>query len=316
MSLLIDVRAPEWMTDAALRARLAPLLPGVAIHCGPPTRELPDVAMLAAVRLHPDVAPRLPGLQLVQKLGAGVEGILAQGELPAGVRVARLKPAAAAREIAEYCLAQVLLRQRHLVRHAEDARAGRWHRLAPRRAVETTVAVLGLGHIGGQVAACFAGLGFQVLGWSRRPKRPSEDRLAGVDCRSGPAALPGLLGESDYVVAVLPSTPETRNLLDARLLERFRKEAVLINVGRGDLVVEADLLAALDGGRLAGAVLDVFREEPLPPDHPFWRHAAVSVTPHVSGWHLDDGLEDVAENYRRLVAGRPLLHEVDREAGY
>jgi glyoxylate/hydroxypyruvate reductase A len=92
--------------------------------------------------------------------------------------------------------------------------------------------------------------------------------------------------------------------------------AWLINVGRGDLIVEADLLAALDGGRLAGAVLDVFRDEPLPRDHSFWSHPKITITPHVSGWRLTGGLEDVAENYRRLRDGRPLLHEIDRGAGY
>ena len=93
--------------------------------------------------------------------------------------------------------------------------------------------------------------------------------------------------------------------------------AFIINAGRGDLVVDADLIAALDSGHIAGAVLDVFREEPLPADHPFWSHPKVTVTPHVSGWHLTGSLEDIAENYRRLVAGvEPLLHEVDRGAGY
>ena len=92
--------------------------------------------------------------------------------------------------------------------------------------------------------------------------------------------------------------------------------AWLVNVGRGDLIVEADLVAALASGPLAGAVLDVFREEPLPAAHPFWGHPKIAITPHVSGWHLTGGLEDVAENYRRLQDGRPLLHEVDRDAGY
>ncbi|SMF25476.1 glyoxylate/hydroxypyruvate reductase A [Tistlia consotensis] len=299
------------MEDAALRDLLAPLLPGVTIRVGPPAGPLPDVVMLVASRLHPGVAPALPNLKLVQKLGAGVDGILKQSELPAGVRVARLRPEVAAEEIAEYCLAQILLRQRNLDRHAADQAAGRWTPLAPRRAGETTVGVLGLGHIGGRTARGLAAQGFRTLGWSRTPRA-----LQGVDCRSGAAALPGLLAECDYLVSVLPSTPETRDLFDAALLARLKPGAVLINVGRGDLIVEADLVAALDSGALGGAVLDVFRQEPLPERHPFWAHLKVAVTPHVSGWHLDGGFEDIAENYRRLLDGRPLLHEVDRAAGY
>ncbi len=96
----------------------------------------------------------------------------------------------------------------------------------------------------------------------------------------------------------------------------MKPRAVLINVGRGDLIVEDALIEALDGGALGGAVLDVVRQEPLPPDHALWRHPRITITPHVSGWHLDGGFEDVAENYRRLTEGRPLLHEVDRTLGY
>ena len=152
---------------------------------------------------------------------------------------------------------------------------------------------------------------FRTLGWSRTPKA-----IDGVDCRAGPDALPGLLGECDYVVSILPSTPQTVDLFDASLLARMKPEAVLINAGRGDLIVEAALLDALDNDRLAGAVLDVFRAEPLPAGDPLLAHPKVTVTPHVSGWHLDGGFEDVAENYRRLMDGSALLHEVDRAAGY
>jgi glyoxylate/hydroxypyruvate reductase A len=173
------------------------------------------------------------------------------------------------------------------------------------------VGILGLGQIGSHTARAFAALGFQVLGWSRSPKF-----VEGVDCRHGPDALAPLLGVCDYAISMLPSTPATRDLFDAGMLAALKPGAWLINVGRGDLIVEADLLAALDGGRLAGAVLDVFREEPLPPDHPFWRHPRITITPHVSGWRLTGGLEQVAENYRRLQAGDPILHEVDRDAGY
>ena len=140
--------------------------------------------------------------------------------------------------------------------------------------------------------------------------------MDGVDCRHGLDALPGVLAACDYVACVLPSTPETRDLFDAALFAAMKPDAVIINVGRGDLIVEDALLGALDDGHLGGAVLDVFRAEPLPPKHPFWTHPKITVTPHVSGWHLTGGLEDVAENYKRLAAGEPLLHEVDRAAGY
>ena len=311
MAILIDIGLPDWMTDEALRDELAPLLRGVTIHCGRPRDPLPDVVMLATADLAENILPLLPKLALVQKLGAGVEAILRDPDLAAHVRVTRLAPDSQAREIAEYCLAYVLRDQRNMTRHAADAEERRWAPLAPRRAAHTTIGVLGLGHIGGRTARLFATLGFRVLGWSRSLKT-----IDGVDCRAGDAALPDLLSECDYVVSILPATPQTRDLFDADGFACMKSGAVLINVGRGDLVVEEALIHALDRGTLGGAVLDTVRQEPLPADHPFWRHPSITVTPHVSGWHVDGGLKDVAENYHRLVDGRELLHEVDRAHGY
>lgn len=311
MALLIETGQPDWMTNEALRDALRPLLPEADIRCAPDLGDPAEIIMLACSRLLPGLVSRLPGLRLVQKLGAGVETIVTDPDLPPGVRVARLKPDAAAQEIAEYCLAYVLREQRNMAFHAGRQRARVWEVLAPRESPATTVGVLGLGHIGARVAAAFAALGFRVIGWSRGPKE-----LPGIDCRHGPAALRGMLGECDFVCSVLPSTPETRDLADAGFFAAMKRGAMLINVGRGDLVVETDLVAALDSGHLAGAVLDVFRTEPLPPGHPFWLHPGITVTPHVSGWRVTGGLETVAANYRRLLAGEPLLHEVDRAAGY
>ena len=311
MSLLLDIRLPEWMTEDALARRLAPKLPGVRIVAGPEVGTLDDVIMIATSQLDPGLVPRLPKLQLVQKLGAGVETMVAAPGLPDHVRVTRLAGDSAADEIAEYCLAYVLASQRNMAAHQADAKQGEWRQIAPRNRAETTIAVLGLGHIGGRTAQVFAGLGFPVIGWSRSPKD-----LPGVDCRHGPEALPRVLAAADHVCAILPSTPGTRWLFDAALLQHMKPGAQLINCGRGDLIVDADLLAALETGPIGHAVLDVFNEEPLPADHPYWHHQAVTVTPHVSGWRVDDALMDVAENYLRLVDGRPLLNEVDRATGY
>jgi glyoxylate/hydroxypyruvate reductase A len=311
MALLIDVQAPDWMTNEALRDSLRPLLPGVDIRCAPELGEASEIDMLACVKLAPGLARALPKLRLVQKLGAGVDAIVGDPGLVHQVRVARLRPKAPAREIAEYCLAYLLREQRNLRFHAARQGARSWQVRPPRSAPETAVGVLGLGQIGGQVARAFAALDFRVFGWSRTPKT-----IAGVDCRHGPEALAPLLAICDYAVSALPSTAATRGLFDAGTLAAMKPGAWLINVGRGNSIVEADLLAALDSGPLAGAVLDVFREEPLPGAHPFWDHPKITITPHVSGWRLTGGLEDVAENYRRLHNGRPLLHEIDRDAGY
>jgi len=311
MALLIDIGQPDWMLDEDLRDVLAPMLPDTAIYCGAPNGIMDDVVMLAVSTLRPQIAPNLPNLKLVQKLGAGVETIVNSPGLPASVRVTRLKPDTPAKEIAEYCLAYVLRDQRNMLQHAEDQANRVWNSFGPKKTSEATVGVLGLGHIGGQTARLFASLGYRTLGWSR-----SEKHIDGVECRQGLDALPGLLGECDYVASILPSTADTVNLLDAEMLSHMKTGSMLINAGRGTLIVDEDLSKALDAGRPAHAVLDVFRSEPLPQDHPFWTDPRVTITPHVSGWNLDGGLQDVAENYRRLIDGHALLHEVDRTAGY
>ena len=311
MALLIDIRQPEWMTEEQFRDELAPHLPGVDIYCSLDEARPDDVIMLAAARLNQGVAKQLPNLQLVQKLGAGVETMVNDPDLGPDVRIARLKPDAPAREIAEYCIAYVLREQRNMVFHDDQAAQGLWTPVAPREVAKTMIGVLGLGHIGGRTARMFTALGYSVIGWSRSPKQ-----MDGIDCRHGRDGLLSLLGEADYVCAILPSTQETRDMFNADLLARMKPGSMIINAGRGDLIDEDALLVALDQGTPGKAVLDVISEEPLPQESPLWQHPALTITPHVSGWHLDDSTKVVAENYKRLAAGGTLINEVDRAAGY
>jgi glyoxylate/hydroxypyruvate reductase A len=154
-------------------------------------------------------------------------------------------------------------------------------------------------------------LEFNVLGWSR-----SQKDMDGITCLSGEDGLTTLLNQSDHICAILPSTKETQHLMNAERFARMKPDSTLINCGRGSLINEADLMKALDAGRPGHAVLDVVSQEPLPADNPLWRHPGVTITPHVSGWHLGDAMKDIAANFLRLSAGEPLLHEVDRDRGY
>lgn len=309
MALLIATGTTGWISNEEIASDLRALAPEADIRTDPGNPE--DITMIAVSRLSTSLVQTLPNLQLVQKLGAGVEGIVSSPALPPHIRVTRLKPDAPAQEIAEYCLAYILWRQRNMAAHEAAQRAGTWHPVEPREAGKATVGVLGLGHIGGRTARMLRDHGFTVLGWSR-----SQHDIDGVPCHAGLDALPGMLAQCDYVAAILPSTGETRDLLDARMLAHMKPGAMLINAGRGDLIVEPDLIDALDTGPLAHAVLDVVRQEPLPAENPLWAHPQVTITPHVSGWHLGDAMKDVIENYRRLAAGQPLLHQVDRARGY
>jgi len=189
---------------------------------------------------------------------------------------------------------------------------GVWRPEAPPLASDRRVSVLGLGALGAACARMLAHLGFPVTGWSRGPKA-----IAGLRCLAGEEGLRRALEKADILVLLLPLTLETENLLDAARLALLPPDAVILNPGRGPLIDDGALLAALDAGRLGHATLDVFREEPLPLAHPFWAHPRVTVTPHIaSETRPESAAEVIAENIRRGEAGEPFLHLVDRRAGY
>lgn len=246
----------------------------------------------------------------VLSLWAGVEGILPH--VPAHLPLARMVDEGLRQGMTEWVAGHVL--RHHLGLDAcllgQD---GVWRSTPPKLAAERPVTVLGLGEMGRAAALALASLGFPVTGWSRTLRK--EPRLART--LAGPEGLDRGLEEAEIVVLLLPLTPETENLMDIARLARPPRGFVLLNAGRGALVDDTALLSALDAGQVGHATLDVFREEPLPPDHPFWRHPRVTVTPHVAAaTRPGTAARVVAENIRRGERGEPLLHLVDRKAGY
>jgi len=311
MALLIDIKNPDWMTDDELRDELLSYSPQADIRVGADPGNLADIDMLAVSTYLPGEALRYPRLKAIQKTGAGVNNILQDSALPESIQVLRLQTDTSGAEMAEYALAYVLQEQRHLRPYQRQQAASQWISYPPRRAEDTRVAVLGLGRIGQLVAQKFVDNGFQVLGWSRSLKQ-----IPSVSCYAGNDDLTTVVAAADYVVSVLPSTPETRGMFKRTLFAQFNPAAFFINVGRGDQVDENGLIAALDDKLLAGAVLDVMSVEPLPAESPLWLHPGVQLTPHISGYHLGDAIADIAENYRRLQNGEPLLNTINRELGY
>lgn len=254
----------------------------------------------------------LPRLRLVHALGAGVDGFLARTDLPPEVPVLRLLDAGMAEQMTEYALLGVLMWQRRLPLYRQQQMQARWKPWPPRPRGEVRVSVLGLGRIGGQVATALAGLGYRVAGWSR-----SARTLDGVATRHGTQGLDALLTETDVLVSVLPSTAETRGLLDRARLARLPQGAMVVSAGRGDQLVTRDLLALLDEGHLAAALLDVFETEPLPPESPLWRHPAVILTPHVAALTVPEpAVRQVVTHLRRWLRGETLPAVVDRRRGY
>lgn len=182
----------------------------------------------------------------------------------------------------------------------------------PPLAQDRSVVVLGLGALGGACATTLAALGFKVTGWSRTPKT-----LAGITCLSGAGGLRTALSRAEILVTVLPNTPETTDLLNAETLALLPRGAAILNPGRGTLIDDAALLAALETGQIGHATLDVFRVEPLPPEHPYWAHPKVTVTPHIAAeTRPASAARVIAENIRRFEAGEAPLHLVDRARGY
>lgn len=195
--------------------------------------------------------------------------------------------------------------------HRQD---GVWRQAStlPPLARERPVAMLGLGALGQACAAALAALNFPIMGWSRSPKS-----IPGIDCHSGEVGLAYVLSRAEIAVLLLPLTEDTRDLVTAGRLALMPEGAVIINPGRGPLIDDAALLAALNAGQIGHATLDVFRQEPLPPGHPFWAHPKVTVTPHIAAeTRPATAARVVAENIRRGEAGEPLLHRVDRSLGY
>jgi glyoxylate/hydroxypyruvate reductase A len=255
---------------------------------------------------------RFPNLKLIASLGAGVDHLLAATILPDGVPMTRFVDDNLTQGMREWVLLYTLYCHRRVPEYLAYQRAQDWHRLAAPFAYERRVGIMGLGVLGAASAAALQHIGYQVNGWSRR-----EKTLPGVKSYAGADELGDFLAASEILVCLLPLTPETEGIIDRRLLNALPEGASLINGARGGLVVEADLIIALESGRLAHAVLDVTREEPLPAADPLWRAPNITITPHVASvTNATSGARLVAENIRRVRAGDAPHHLVDPEAGY
>jgi glyoxylate/hydroxypyruvate reductase A len=300
------------MSAEPWRAALLAREPGLDFRIYPDFGAADEIDCLLAWRPPPGTFARLKRLKLIYATGAGVDQLFADRELPPDLPIARLVDPAQSDEMASYVMAVVLARHRQLALMADQQRAGKWIMPPYRYVSDLRVGVMGLGALGATVAQRLALCGFPVAGWSRGPKR-----LEGIDCFASAGQLGAFLARTDMLICLLPLTPETDGILDAALFRQLPPGAYLVNAARGHHVVDADLIAALDDGHLSGATLDVFRKEPLPTEHPFWRHPLIAVTPHVASLAKPDSVADqILDNLRRLRDGTPLLNQVDRQAGY
>jgi glyoxylate/hydroxypyruvate reductase A len=279
----------------------------------PDAGHLANAEVLMAVNVAPGMIGEMPKLRWVQSVTVGVDHWLERQDLtPQHVLTAARGTHRV--QMPEHILAALFLTSKDLPGIVLDQRESKWTKRTNPTLAGATLGILGLGAIGGELARKAAALEMRVIG-TKRDGKP----VAHVERVYGPDGTDAVLADSDYVVILLPVTAETRNLFDRRRIARMKPTAWLLNFGRGDVVVDEDLVAAVRERTIAGAVLDVFRKEPLPAEHRFWTTPGIVVFPHVGGLHptRDDFVAELfVDNLRRFAAGQPLREVVDRSRGY
>ena len=293
------------------RAALAQHLDAFEFIAGPDCADPQAIDIALVYKPPPQGLQVFTALRAVISLSAGINQF-DRARMPPGAVLARSVDSSLTQQMVAYAKTAVLRYHRGFHLFERQSREGMWKFEAPRMNHETAVGVLGLGALGGSVAAALAEEGFTVHGWSRSPRTQP-----GVRTHAGSEGLLAFAAQVDIVVNVLPLTPETHGILDKKLFAHLKPGTFLVNMGRGGHLVEADLLEALAEGRIEAATLDVTAVEPLPAGHPFWGHPGILVTPHVAGITKPaTAAPQIAENVRRAMRGEPLLHQVDADRAY
>lgn len=279
------------------------------IHIWPTKADLTNVEVLFVWKpLDQGVIDLLPNLKWISSLGAGVDHLMTDSQIPNGLPITRIVDPFLARDMTNYVIMGVMMHQRSMLSHLENQKTKNWERITYE---PLKVGVMGLGALGGHLSEKLVDLGFEVFGFSRTLKS-----IDGVQCYDT-SSVKEFLSNSEVLVNLLPVTPNTTDILDKDLFQSLPKGAYLINVARGNHLVEQDLMDALDSGHLSGALLDVFKEEPLPEHNPLWNHSKITITPHVASVTTPaSAIELLLNNLSRLKADQDLLHTVNLSQGY
>lgn len=299
------VRGEQWKHLFAEHA------PDIEWRAWPDIGDPKDIRYLAAWQAPDDLEALLPNLEVLFALSAGVDQ-LDLDRLPMSLPVVRLLDPGITRGMCEYASFAVLSLHRDMLRYRQQQLARCWqaHLLQP--AAQRRVGVMGLGMQAQQILATLKTFGFALSGWAR-----SEHTIVGVDCFAGDEQLPAFLGQCDIVICVLPLTEQTQGILNRQLFQHLPQGAALVNMGRGGHLVEADLIEALASGQLSAAVLDVLQQEPAAPDHPFWQHPQIVLTPHIAAMTQPESAFGVLlDNIRRHQRGESMLGQIDRQRRY
>ena len=299
-------------SEARWKPQLTCLMPELEVRIWPEIGDPAEIEYALVWRPEPGLLASLPHLKLILSLGAGVDHILCDPYLPRHVPIVRLVDPYMTDAMSEYVVLQVLRLHRQDIDYRAQQEAEIWRELDQKNAAERRVGILGFGELGRDATRKLKCLGFDVALWSR-----TEKTVEGLVGYAGKAGFAALLSRSEILVCLLPLTAETEGILSSTTFARLPKGAALINAARGGHLVEEDLLSALACGQLSGAVLDVFRDEPLPAGHPFWHHPRIIITPHIAAaTHPPTAAPIILDNIRRFEQSRPLLHQIEPARGY
>ena len=279
------------------------------IHVCPTHEDLSNVeGLLVWKPLDKGVVTKLPKLKWISSLGAGVDHLVSDPQIPSHIPITRIVDPFLARDMTNYVIMGIMMYQRSMLMHLKNQQNSTWNRLTY---TPLKVGVMGLGALGKHLAEHLVNLGFKVFGYSRTPKQ-----ISGVTSFTH-EQMDDFLANAEVLVNLLPVTSATTDILDKSLFDRLPNDAYLINVARGNHLKEEDLISSLNSGKLSGALLDVFKEEPLPENNPLWAHSKVTITPHVASVTTpESAIRLLLENIQRLQEGQPLLHVIDRSIGY
>lgn len=277
-----------------------------------PRVENKDRVTFAVSWNHPEkVLGNYPNLNVVTSLGAGVDHLFKDKTIANSVKLARVMIPSLKSQMSEYVVNAIQNYRFHISRYVDQKKEGYWSKHDPISKKDCVVGILGLGEIGTAVAVSLIANGYSVAGWAK-----SKKQIHAIQCFSE-SELDEFLSFTNILVCLLPLTQETSGILELELFKKLKQPSYLINVARGEHLVEEDLIYSLDTGTLTGACLDVFEEEPLPKNHLFWNRPKIMITPHVASiTDPKEAVKQIVENYKRSLSGMELLNEVDRERGY
>lgn len=306
MSLLINI--PGRPLDKLL-TRLTQDIPENEIEVWPNVKKPDDVTFALVWKHQHGSLVEYKNLKAISSFGAGVDSIITDPDLP-DVPIARIVDPSLAINMAHYVLTMVQQHKLRLNQFAHQQQQAIWKSKSARKG--NKVGILGLGQLGSKTAEVLTQAGFEVCGWSRSLKQLNK-----VKCYRGQDGFNAVISQSDYLVCLLPLTDETTNILNASVFSQMPNHAVLINVARGEHLVDDELLLALEQQQLDFAYLDVFRQEPLPKQHPFWQSDKIQITPHISAvTNVETAVEQIVENYLSQRQSKPLKHVIDPNVNY